>query len=164
MAACAPRTCMDPDGILASLSLPPARTHNFAAPSGPTSLERLGRYSLAMVRIASSLEVRLFAISRHLCPMSWMAFHSTSEGEWGGGFVPNLSEASLRLVESETIVGFCLYHCLNPRRGGAAPPIRCTLPPVWSMPTVIQIVRRPTYPIFYRYFLQPPLRPSLPVY
>ena len=42
IAACAPSTCNEPDGILANLSLLPAKTSNFEALKGPIRDERVG--------------------------------------------------------------------------------------------------------------------------
>jgi len=42
IAACAPRTCSEPDGIRANRSRPPARTMSLAAPRGPMSAAREG--------------------------------------------------------------------------------------------------------------------------
>ena len=105
IAACAPSTCIEPEGILASLSLPPAITQSFAAPSGPTSLDRLGRYSLATLRMASSLDFRLLEMSMHLLAVSWIALHSGPEGAWGGLSVPKRSAVPARSCDSAIATG-----------------------------------------------------------
>ena len=92
----APNTCRVPLGNLASLSLPCAETHNFAASSGPSKALKLGRWDSVIVRTAASIlsSCPLKVMADSACPRKER--HSLVSGSTSGASTPNLWARSVQ--------------------------------------------------------------------